>query len=230
MKTEPKPILVKKSVKHSFTKEEVAQLNVDFGLAYDHLRTVEAEFDSVKASYKAKTQEAESTMTMLRASINAGFEFRMKELCVVFRTADKKKDYYLVPPSEFKGSPQDFAMPVLTEDMTTDDFQQDLIQAESIFSNRKELTLWQAGNDLGLLIIGQLGAKWYSALRCNVGAIKLEERLDSEQKAFKERQMAVNVGANRAEAWLEDNLGVDTAKGFVDSLDKATKAEAGKVE
>lgn len=223
MNKKPTPILVKKSVKHFFTPEELAVLNVDFGNAYDAVKSAEADFDAIKAVHKGKIQEAESKMTTLRATINAKFEYREKELEVVFRPADKKKDYYL--PEHGDHSPV-----VLTEDMTQDDFQQDLLQAESVFSKRRELNLWAAGDDRGTLIVGQLGNRWYSALRGNIGAVKLEERLDSEQKAFKAREAAVNTACTRALEWIAAMLGDEAAKGFTEGIRKLAETEAGKVE
>ena len=114
--------------------------------------------------------------------------------------------------------------------MTPADFQHDLIQAESLFDLKKELTLWQAGSDLGLLIVGRLGNRWYSALRCNVGKIETNERLDSEQKSYKTRALAIDEAGSRAVKWLEANLGRDGAKGFLDAIKKAVLAEADKVE
>jgi len=38
-----KPTIVKKNVRHDFTADEIKQLNVDFGQAYDTLGAVEAE-------------------------------------------------------------------------------------------------------------------------------------------------------------------------------------------
>lgn len=224
MKTQPKPIIVKKSIKHEFDPDEIAALNVDFGNAYDAAGVVEAEFDQIKSAYKAKLQEAESHMITIRARINAGFEFQDTEVQVVFRPADKKKDFYLL------AGPIEEQAPVATEDMTPQDFQQDLIQAESVFSNKRELLLWLAGNDTGYLIVGQLGNKWYSALRCNVGAVKIEERLDSEQKALKTRHGAILMATDRALDWLTSNLGTDTAKGFIEGIQKILDAEKDKVE
>lgn len=225
MKTEPEPIIVKKSCKHIFTLAEVAQLNVDFGNAYDAVKSAEADFDAVKSVHKAKITEAESRMTTLRATINAGFEMRVKELTCVFRPKDKKKDFYCYVPD---GDP--FPKPLLTEDMTSDDFQQELIQAESVFSKQKKIELWNAGEDKGLLIVGQLGDKWYSAIRGNVGKQTIEERLDSEQKAFKERKAAIAMAAKRCDEWLALTLGKDAAKGFRSGIETAVAGEADKVE
>lgn len=226
MKTEPKPIIVKKSVKHTFTPDETAKLNIDFGLAYDAVKSAEADFDAVKAVHKSKITEAESRMTTLRATINAGFEFRVKELECRFRPSDKKKDFYLPPFN----SENVAAGIIFTEDMTQEDFQQELIQAESVFSKKKEIELWNAGDDRGLLIVGQLGDRWYSALRCNVGQVRVEERLDSEQKAFKVRYPAITTAGDRAFAWLEDVLPEGLAKGFKEGITKAVTAEKEKAE
>lgn len=226
MKTEPKPIIVKKSCKHVFTPEEIAALNVDFGTAYDAVKSAEADFDAVKSVHKAKITEAESRMVTLRATINAGFEMRVKELTCVFRPKDKKKDFYPM----LDGEPNYAAGHVLIEDMTQDDFQQELIQAESVFSKKKEIELWNAGEDKGLLIVGQLGDKWYSALRGNVGKQVIEERLDSEQKAFKERKVAIAIAAKRCDEWLALTLGKDAAKGFRSGIETAVQGESDKVE
>lgn len=227
-KEEPKPLLVKKSVKHTFSPEEIASLNVDFGEAFDAVKSAEADFDAVKAVHKAKITEAESRMITLRATINAGFEMRVKELRCVFRPPDKKKDFYLLLPAG-ETYPPDFK-PILTEDMTAEDFQQDLLQAESIFSHKKEITLWKAGADLGLLIVGQLRDRWYSALRANVGEMKLEERLDSEQPSFKERSGALTRASKRCQDWLIEVLGKEAAAGFRGGIETALSEELKKVE
>lgn len=232
MKDIPKPIIVKKSLKHLFTPDEIAGLNIDFGNAYDALGVVEAEFEQVKSSYKAKIAEATSRMVTIRATINAGFEFRETEVEVVFRPAEKKKDFYPVLP---EGDPMvqpwlKGMKPLLTEDMTPSDFQQDLLQAESVFSLKQELVLWNAGSDQGLLVVGRLGTRWYSALRANVGEKKLEERLDSEQKSYKDRYAAVGQAAKRATEWLGATVGKDLSLGFLETIQKVVDAQKDKVE
>ncbi len=230
MKNPTKPTIVKKNVRHDFTAEEIKQLNVDFGQAYDTLGAVEAEFESVKAVWKSKTTEAESRMTTLRATINAGFEHRLKDCVVIFRPADKKKDFYLVEPTKDGGTFPDFSKPILTEDMTQADFEQDLIQAEAGFENKADLELWRAGNDVGVLVVGSLNGKWFSAVRGNVGASKIEERLDSEQVSSKKRFDAITRAAKRVNEWLRANVGKDAAKGFEEAIYKVVDAEKEKAE
>lgn len=223
---ETKPVIVTRSIKHTFAPDEVAKLNVDFGNAYDAVKSAEADFDAIKAVHKAKITEAESRMTTLRATINAGFEMRDKELMVVFRPKDKKKDFYLTdgkPPTTEQ-------CPILTEDMTKDDFHQELIQAESAFDKRKELELWLAGNDQGRLIIGTLSNRWFSALRCNIGTNELVERLDSEQMSFKVRHDAIKRAAKRCLDWIKETIGKDEAKGFEEKINAVLEAEKEKAE
>lgn len=141
MSTKLKPIIVKKSVKHIFSPNETKQLNVDFRQSYANLKAVEADADSVKSQLKAKVTEAESRMETLNATLQAGFEMRDKECIVVFRPADRKKDFYLASPAGDKL----FMEPALTEAMTQQDFEQDLVQAESVFSDKTDLVMWQAG-------------------------------------------------------------------------------------
>ena len=57
-KTEHK--IVKRNVKHVFTPEETAKLNVDFGQSFDALQSAEADKKSVVGTYTAKVQEAEA--------------------------------------------------------------------------------------------------------------------------------------------------------------------------
>lgn len=230
MKTEPKYQTVKKNVRHDFTADEIKQLNVDFGQAYDTLGAVESEFDNVKAVWKAKTTEAESRLTTLRATINAGFEHRLKDCAVVFRPADKKKDFYLVVDGQPAAIGDEVLKPVATEDMTQADFEQDLIQAESGFENRVELELWRAGNDLGLLVVGKLKNRWFTAVRANVGAVRIEERLDSEQVACKNRFGALELASTRLAKWLKANLGKDAAKGFEEAIFAVVDGEKEKAE
>jgi hypothetical protein len=226
MKTEQKPIIVKKSVRHDFTPPEIAGLNVDFRQSFANLKAVEAEFDNVKALWKSKTTEAESRMEVLNATLQAGFEMRQKDCVVVFRPADKKKDFYLL-----EGYSPDLSIePVLTEDMTQADFEQDLIQAEAAFGDRVELILWQAGNGVGRMIVGSQGGKWFAAVRGNVGAIKIEERLDSEQMATKKRFDAITRADRRVNDWLKANLGKDTAKGFEAEIIEVIEGEKEKAE
>lgn len=119
-----------------------------------------------------------------------------KECKVVFRPKDRKKDFFVVETGEAVG----------TEDMTNDDMQQELLQAPQ-------------GNDKAVLVIGKQGKRWFSSLRLRVGVFELQERLDSEQKSYKEREDAIRDAANRSKAWLKSNV-----------IEKVVAAEAGKVE
>lgn len=217
-----KPKIETKSIKHTFTPEEVLQLNRDFRRSYDSLKSVEAEFDSVKATYKAKTTEAESRMETLSATLNAGFEMRPEKCRVLFAPHQLKKFYYL--ESAFgvyrNGEPMDdLNDPVLVEPMTPDDFQAELIEAEAKFELREEIPLFAPANDdNGMLIVGRFGKKWYAALRVKIGTRILGEGLDSEQPASKERFDAIKRGCKRFNDWLNANLGVDSAKGFQNSI------------
>lgn len=226
-KTEPKPIIVKKMVKHPFTPDEIAELNIRFRQAFQSLAATEAEFESVKAVHKGRITEAEAKMATLDATLNAGFDHREKECILTFDVPNKVKRFYL-KLADGEAYPID-NKPALTEPMTADDLQQELIAAESAFNARAELTLWDAGDDKGLLIIGKQGDRWFSALRCNVGKVKFEERLDSEQKSFKQRFDAVNTASKRCWAWLNDTQ-KDAAKGFEAKIAEVVTAEQEKVE
>lgn len=224
MNQTPKPIIIRKSVKHTFSPEERLALNNDLLVALEAKTNSENEFDSVKATYKAKITEAESKVGLTAAMLRAGWEMRVKDCEVRFRPMDRKKDFFI------QDAEKNFTVPVLTEEMTSEDFEQDLIRAESIFSKKTEIGLWIAGEDRGKIIVGQLAERWYSAVRCNVGKERMEERLDSEQMSFKLRFDAVQRASKRCLGWLTDILGKDKAKGFVDQINAKVEAEKDKVE
>lgn len=231
--TEPKPVICEKSLRHNFTPEEVAKLNVDFGTAYDSVASAEAEFDAVKSVHKSRITEAESRMTTLRATINAGFEWRLTECVVTFDLAKKEKSFWPKSPvmkAEFGEKP------ALVEPMTANDFQTELISAESIFDHRKELILWDAGQDRGLIVVGQRLNRWYSALRLIIGKNHLRGRLNSEQKSYKGRFEAITAARQMCEKWLDDEIASqgenfkEAVKAITIRMDEMANAEKDKVE
>lgn len=218
-----KPLIVSKSVKHVFNADEAAELSRKLLSALDDHANAEKEFDSIKAQYKAKITEAESRVGTVSATMRAGFEMRVKDCFVVFAPEEGKKTYFLADDEEMKN-------PVGIETMTPDDFQQDLIQAESAFDKKKEIVLWDAGDDHGRLIVGLQKDRWYSALRCNTGSLEIKERLDSEQMAFKNRFDAIKKAAARCCKWVEDNFGKENGASTIALIAPAIDKEKEKAE
>lgn len=206
-KPELKPIIVKRAVKHTFTREEREEMNVELLNQFDACKNAEAEFDSVKASYKAKISEAEAGRDTIASQLRAGFEMRQKECRVEFSPAEQKKRFYVVETGELAA----------TEPMSSEDYQQDLIQAESSFELREEITLYHTGTDKGVLIVGRMKGKWFSALRMRLGTPEIQERLDSEQPCFKKRFDAIAKAAKRAMEWLKSQ-DKKSAEGFEDPI------------
>lgn len=225
--TKPKLKIVKRAVKHTFTPPETATLNVDFRQAFANLKSVEAEFDSVKASYKAKTTEAESRMETLNATLQAGFEIRDQNCVLVMDFKAGKKFFYLDSlvnadwietwgddPVEWPDTES-----VIAEPITDADRQQEMIEAEAKFEAREEIALFEpAADDSGVLIVGRLGSKWFSALRVKIGTREIKERLDSEQACSKKRPDQIKRACKRFGEWLEENLGHEEAKGFKNAV------------
>ena len=217
-----------KNVRHNYTHEELEQLGGDLARAFSALRGVETEFDQVKASYKSKTAEAEAKIDRLSTNRMNGFEMRELPCFVVFRPKDKEKDYYATEAAANK--PSKDIPPALTEKMTNDDFQQELVQAESKFDAREEIQLFKpAEGDRGLLVVGRLGGKWFSALRVKIGKFELNERLDAEQKCVKARPDAVALSVKRFNIWAKDNL-KDLATGFAESANSVVEAHKERAE
>jgi len=225
--TKPKLKIVKRSVKHVFTPPETADLNIQFGQSFDSLQAAEADLKSITTQYKAKVQESESRMTSLRATINAGFEMRDKNLVVVMDFKAGKKFFFLETladdawlkqyPNELDW-PREFA--VITEAITDADRQQELIEAEGKFEAREEIALFAtAGEDSGVLTVGRLGGKWFSALRIKIGTRVISERLDKEQACSKKRPDQIKRALKRFSEWLDENLGREEAKGFQNAIE-----------
>lgn len=214
-----------KAVKHIFTPEERNAIGGDLARAIGTARGVEAEFTQVKASYKAKETEATARIDSLSTSLMNGFEVRQERCSVVYQPALRKKLYYIEGVDPAKGEP------VLTEDMTAADFEQDLIQAESKFELREEIELFPpAGADNGVMVVGRFGDKWFAALRVQIGQRKLSERLDSEQPCAKKRYDQIKRKTKALQSWLVDNLGADTAKGFEGPIQAAVEAHKEREE
>lgn len=216
-----------KNVRHDFSGEEKQQLGGDLARAFGALRGIESEFDGIKASYKSKTAEAEAKIDRLSTDITNGFVMRDTPCFVTYRPSEKEKDYWM-PNKE--GTAPAPGLPVLTERMTADDFQQELIEAESKFDCREEISLFQpTETDQGVLVVGRLANRWFSALRVNIGKLVLNERLDAEQKCVKYRPDAVAMAVKRFTAWSKENL-KDLAKGFTDSAQAVVEAHKERAE
>lgn len=204
-----------KKVSHVFSEPEIADLNQQFRRAYNQVKVIGEEFDSVKANYKARIAESEARATTLDSLITAGFELRDKTCVVVFAYKDKKKHYFLETDCDKEGVPNKDAKPVVTDEMTEGDFQVDMLESESKFEAREEIVLFPATeNNCGVLVVGQHGGKWHGALCAVIGGRKLSERLDSEQPSCKKRPDAVSKAIKRFAAWITETLGKEVAKGF----------------
>lgn len=213
-----------KFVKHTFTDTERLQFASSLGAAIAAARNVESEFKSVKASFNLRTEEAKAKIDSLGDKLQAGFEMRESRCRVVYDAKARRKYFFL------EDAPDD-AAPVLDEPMTGDDFQQDLLLAESGFELRDELPIFTpAGNDRGIIVVGRLNGRWFTALRIQVGAKSISERLDSEQPSTKERVDAIRKAAKRSREWIVENLGKDAFEGFKAGLEDLVKANEEIVE
>lgn len=229
------PIVVKRTVQHKFTENEVAKLNVDFRQAYAELKSKESAAKAAANTHKALVTEAGSRMDTLNALLQAGVEDRLKECIVVFRPAAKKKDFYAILADETADDAANRLMktgekPVLTEDMAPEDFEQDLFRAESAFDDKAELVLWNVEADKGAIIIGKQNGKWFTALRCSIGNKSVIERLDAEQPCSKLRFDAIKRAGKRCCDWLAETLDKDVAAGFKAKIEEVVEANKELVE
>ena len=213
-----------KFVRHDFSNEEKLKFGSQLGEAISKARAVETEFNTVKASFKLRGEEAKTQIDSLGTKLQAGFEMREARCRVVYDAKARRKFFFL------EDAPDD-AAPVLDEPMTGDDFQQDLILAESGFELRDELPIFTpAGNDRGIIVVGRLNGRWFTALRIQVGSKSISERLDSEQPSTKERADAIRKAARRSKEWIVDNLGKDAFDGFKAGLESLVNENEEKAE
>lgn len=211
-----------RQVKHKYTDEEYRRHSEMLVKALSDKEDAETEFGSIKSSYKAKIEEADARAQLLRSNLRNGFEMRIKDCTVMFDPDNKVKRVYVTDTNEF----------VCEERMTDEDFQLDLINAESQFSERITLPLWEAGEDRGEMVIGardmakdgQDRTHWFAALRLKIGPNTLAERLDSEQRSFKTREDAGADAGIRAMQWIEAVVGADKAPGFRDVVNKTVNS------
>src|ERR1019366_917569 len=217
MKKEPLKIMVK-NVKHVFTPTEIAELHVRFGGSYDSLLTADADLKSVTTQYEAKVVEAETRMTSLRSTINAGFENRDEKCVVILDLKAGKKHFHLESVLVEGKLPKD-AVPILTEAITDADRQTEMLEVESKFEAKEDIELFKpVGTDNGYLTVGRLNGKWFAGLHVKIGTRIIGERLDSEQPCTKKRADCVKKACKRFGEWLDANLGHEEAKGFHNDL------------
>jgi len=227
-------------IRHNFSPAERNEIGAELARSVGEVRGVEAEFDQVKANYNARTAAAEAKVDKLSTDLVNGFDMR-RELCVIIYRPTERKKYFVrlttvqdaeVGGKPFRPTPEELpALAALVDDMTQEDFQAELVQAESEFERRDKVVLFPpAKNDVGELVIGRLKGKWYTALRLQVGSARIAERLDTEQRAFKERKDAVEKGGSRALEWLTQSVGKDAAAGFKGPIQSAIDAQKERVE
>jgi hypothetical protein len=232
---------VRRNLKHVFTPQEIADLNIAFRMADKSAHGFETEFDSVKASYKAKITEAESRKEKIGTDLDAGFELR-DEACVVVMDFKAGKKFFFVE-TMVKDEKAFFAFKntdplqwprgeaAIVEDITDADRQQQLIDAESQFEAKEDIELFPpVEDDNGVLTVGRLNGKWFSALRVRIGAHVLNEYLDGDQPCSKKRPDQVKRALKDFGAWLEENLGREESKGFKNAIELVMAEQAEREE
>ena len=212
-------LTVTKCVKYVFTEEEKKELGAQHIQILIKQDQLEDELQEVKSSYKAQIDAAVASERNIRLKLQSGFEMRDCECTVEYRPKERKKLFRTVGSKEV----------VLEEVMTQNDFQLDLIQAESRFDNRADILLSDVGNEQIKIVVGKAKDKWYAAIRGNVGTNAIDERLSTEGKAFTERFEAIRAAAKRGLKWLKDAYPEDY-KGFKAAWDKKVEEHKERVE
>lgn len=84
-----------RSVKHIFTPQERGFIGDELARQIAALRAIEAEFDEIKAGFKARTAAAEAQIQSHAHSLTSGYDFRNK-LCYVFFDAPQRTRYAIL--------------------------------------------------------------------------------------------------------------------------------------
>ena len=182
-----------KNVKHVFSRDEKEKISQDLVGELAKQSGLEAEAKQVKSSYTAKLDEASARIGAYTQQLQSGFEMRLMECRVEYRPKDKKKDFFRTDSGEL----------VVTEDMTQEDFQINLLIEDAAFEAREEIELWKAGSDSGKIVVGKAGARWTAAIRAKIGTNTLAERMTKESKSFKNRADALTAAVDRMLGWCE---------------------------
>lgn len=224
--TMPTPV-ESKSIKHTFTLEERDNLGGDLARAIATLRNIQSEFDQIKASFKSRAAEAEARISKLQTDRVNGFEMRLARCYAVLRPKDGKKDWYLEHAAEGDS-------PVLTEDMTKEDFQTTLpmkVDTVAAPDKRSDVVLFSpTPDDFGNIEVRRnRDGLWLAGITMIIGPHKLMEDA-SAGGVFVNRFDAIKLASRRAIDWLTATLGKESAQGFIDSITSAVNAEIGKVE
>lgn len=230
MKTKLK--IVKLNVKHILVADEIAALNLQFRQHDRSAADLEDEAKSVKKGYDAKIAAEEAIKSRIGTTLDAGFEFRDKDCVRVLDIKAGKKFHYLaeVLDADTGELPAD-AKPIQTEPLTDEDRQTELFEAEQAFEKLEAIALFpEAGADIGILKVGRLNDKWFSAVDAVIGKTSHKERLDGDQPAFKKRADAVKKGLKRFLDFIEATTDRETMKGFENHANLVLAEHAERVE
>lgn len=218
-----KPKIEVKSVKYNFTPEEMLEMGQRLSAAISEARNIEDDLASVKAQFKAKMEAAGGQISSISSKIASKFEMREQRCRVVYYAKERKKRFFLENDLTDDN-------PVHEEPMAREDYQLDLLQADSEFDQVTRIPVFEAGKDRGEFVVGSNGDDWFCAVRFSIGSQEITERLDTEQAVAKERAGAIKKASKRAKDWIVANLGKDALTGFKDQIEAAVKANEEIVE
>ena len=213
-----------RTIKHVYTNDEKLIIGNDLAHAHEKLGQIEAEFDEVKAGFKARAAEQEAKVGVLATNLRNGYDMRSARVWVTMIPKTGKKEWRLETDDSD-------AIPVLIEAMEPEDYQAAMELAEREFEAKEEIQLFNpAGASNGILVVGRVKDRWYSAIRCNVAGEILSENLSTEGKSWKNRRDCVRQTCARFSAWVTDVHGADIAAGFASQVDDVIQAHKEREE
>ena len=130
VKIEPRKVT--RSVKHVYNATERQALGDELAHQIGNMREIEAEFEHVKAGFKARSAAAEAMVNKCSTALTSGFEYRDKPCLMYLHPPTKKRYLYLEAGFQFEPGLLDINDPGhrdlahFVEDMQPQDFQQEL--------------------------------------------------------------------------------------------------------
>lgn len=224
---------VKRRVKHILTREEKEAKSAKLIEDMRKFDTLNGELAVIKADYKKQIAGIDSEISDARKALEFGHEQREVECEVVMHPKLGVKKFYRM---------DDGAL-VATEEMTDYDRQMVIpeVEPEKPFNpalpeeqlpdctTLRTLTLWQSGEDLGVLTLERRAGLWHFGADLKIGNRSGHRAISTAKPVFKDRFDAVKNGAKFVLSWI-NGVEPEAVDGFKARIQEVVAAQWGVVE
>lgn len=227
---EPKPEIIKRECKYTFTREEIEEINKELLAQLDHHAEVVERKKSITADMGARVKTAETEIRDTRTKLKDGFEFRQMDVRVEKDFKAGVKRFIRVDNGELVDS----------QPLSAFDRQGTLSGTEGTeekpFNPVIEgdvpatfIELWNAGEDKGVMALERRGGMWYYGADLKIGNRSGHRAISTAKPVFKDRFDAVKNGAKFVLSWIND-VEPEAVDGFKARIQEVVAAQWGVVE